>query len=190
MNLTSDQQILPGKAWPRSVKWALALLALPSLVYLPGLFLGISQGFATSLPFWARAKDYTCSSGTVESLMIRVSPYVDPRNVKARKGEWTCKRIAVLSDEDLGRQGSLDPDAQAWYVRIYTPTPRPDSSAMKTASLQSDLLVLPLKPTAPREKPSAESRKSSESQKQAAAATSPRAAPSTDAPLPGEPPKL
>lgn len=148
MNLTSDQQILPGKKWPRSVQWAIALAMLPALLYMPGLSLGISQGIATSLPFWARAKDYTCSSGTVESLMVRVSPYVDPRAVAPQKDEWGCKRIAVLSDEDLGRPGSLDPEAKAWYVRIYTPAKRAEFSGTSQASLQSDLLNLPLKPVA------------------------------------------
>ena len=145
MNLTSDQPLLPGRKWSRSVKWGAALLAPPALVYLPGLFFGLSQGIATSLPFWAHAKDYTCSSGTVESLMVRVSPYVDPGAAKSRPGGWDCKRIAVLSDEDLGRPAAADEESRAWYVRLYTPARRPEPGQLATPSHESDLLFLPPK---------------------------------------------
>ena len=117
------------KHWPRSVKWGLIALAAPLVAYLPGFVLALPVGFATSLPFWGEAKDYSCSSSRASSLIVRVSPYVDPLSQPRAGDDWGCRRIDVLSDADLGEGRATRGLESSYYVRVYTPSARPQISA-------------------------------------------------------------
>ncbi|MBL8588124.1 MAG: hypothetical protein JNK46_06305 [Methylobacteriaceae bacterium] len=142
----------PPRASAHVLRWAAAMIAIPAAVYLPGFVLALPTGFAVSLPFWAQAKDYTCSSTRTESLMVRVNPYVAPKAGR-RNGDWDCRRIALLGARDIGAGGEAADDG-AYYVRIYTPTPKPPARAEGADSPASQALFLPSR-AAPRPEPPA-----------------------------------
>ncbi|MBK9082747.1 MAG: hypothetical protein IPL88_12045 [Rhizobiales bacterium] len=115
--------------WPRALRWGLVALGVPFLAYLPGFVLALPVGFATSLPFWGDAKDYSCSSSRASSLIVRVSPYVDPQSQPRAGDDWGCRRIDVLSDADLGEGRATRGLESSYYVRVYTPAARPQVNA-------------------------------------------------------------
>ncbi len=117
------------KRWPRALKWGLVAIGAPLVAYLPGFVLALPVGFATSLPFWGEAKDYSCSSSRASSLIVRVSPYVDPLSQPRAGDDWGCRRIDVPSEGDLGEGRAMRGAESSYYVRVYTPSARPQVSA-------------------------------------------------------------
>lgn len=123
MTLSSDHEILRGRRWSPKSRIAALLVSLPLLAYAPGFVLALPQGVATSLPFWAEAPDYTCSSSPARSLMVRVQPFTTPSKAAAPKGAgWDCARIKNFAEGDLVGSDPKKADAGARYVRIYTPS--------------------------------------------------------------------
>jgi hypothetical protein len=153
MSLTSDAEIVAGKPWSRRRKIGAALLALPIALYAPGFLAALPAGVATSLPFWAEAADYTCSTSRVRSLMVRVSPYVATQ-AAPKRGDWDCARIASFSDGDLaeGNRPWLRADDHGQrYVRIYTPF-QPARARLPGETIPDDMAerVISLKRAAPK----------------------------------------
>lgn len=125
MTLSSDHEILRGRRWSAKSKIAAVALSLPLLAYAPGFVMALPQGVATSLPFWAEAPDYTCSSTPARSLMVRVQPYSSTARVAApAQGGmgWACARIKSFAETDLAGADRSKADSGQRYVRIYTPS--------------------------------------------------------------------
>ena len=125
MTLSSDHEILPGRRWGAKSKLAALALSLPLLAYGPGFVMALPQGVATSLPFWAEAPDYTCSSTPARSLMVRVQPYASTARVAPPKPgglSWSCARIKSFAETDLAGADRSKADSGQRYVRIYTPS--------------------------------------------------------------------
>jgi hypothetical protein len=125
MSLSSDQEIVPGRRWSKRAKIVAALIGLPALVYAPGFVMALPQGVATSLPFWAEAYDYTCSSTRARSLMVRVAPYSAASKGAAQQqgmGGWNCTRIKSFAEADLVGADPRAADSGQRYIRLYTPS--------------------------------------------------------------------
>lgn len=129
MSLSSDQEIVPGRRWSKRAKIVAALIGLPALVYAPGFVMALPQGVATSLPFWAEAYDYTCSSTRARSLMVRVMPYSAAGKGAAQQqpqqqgmSGWSCARIKSFAEADLVGADTRAADSGQRYIRVYTPS--------------------------------------------------------------------
>mgnify|MGYP001767797546 CR=1 FL=1 len=124
MTLSSDHEIVSGRRWSAKRKIAVCVLSLPLLAYAPGFVMALPEGVAPSLPFWAEAPDYTCSSTQARSLMVRVLPYGADRVAPAKNaaGEWGCSRIKSFAASDVKGAHARQPDSGQRYVRVYTPS--------------------------------------------------------------------
>ena len=125
MTLSSDHEILRGRRWSFKSKFAVVALSLPLIAYAPGFVMALPQGIATSLPFWAEAPDYTCSSTPARSLMVRVQPYSSAAKVAApahAAAGWDCARIKSFAETDLAGADPSKAASSQRYVRIYTPS--------------------------------------------------------------------
>ncbi|QLP98297.1 MAG: hypothetical protein HZY79_14240 [Rhodoblastus sp.] len=153
MSLSADHEIVPGRKWTRKTKIVALALSLPLIAYAPGFVMALPQGVATSLPFWAEAPDYTCSSTPARSLMVRVAPYTNAaRSARPKPSPtgWNCARITSFSESDLAGADAIASDGNQRYVRIYTPShaERARLSALATPDDMSSRVVS-LRPARP-----------------------------------------
>ena len=125
MTLSSDHDILRGRRWSFKTRVAAMALSLPLIAYAPGFVMALPQGIATSLPFWAEAPDYTCSSTPARSLMVRVQPYASASRIAPpghKAAGWDCARIKSFAENDLSGADQSKAESGQRYVRIYTPS--------------------------------------------------------------------
>lgn len=149
MNLTADKEILQGRKWTPLTKIASIVLSLPFLAYAPGFVMALPYGVATSLPFYATANDYTCSSELARSVMVRVWPYEGKTPARAtHEAGQRCARIESFGERELAGADPSKPDSGFRFVRIYTPSraaraklpviPTPDDMSSRVISLRSE----------------------------------------------------
>lgn len=139
MTLSSDHEIVRGRRWSKRTRVAAVAICAPLCVYAPGFVMALPQGVATSLPFWAEAPDYTCSSTPARSLMVRVQPYSSKAAApKASAGERACMRIQSFAESDLIGADRGKADNGQRYVRIYTP-PHSDRAHLPDLATPDDM---------------------------------------------------
>lgn len=149
MKPTADKEAAKSRRWTPITRIAAIVVSLPFLAYAPGFVMALPFGVATSLPFYATANDYTCSSELARSVMVRVWPYEGAKAVRAGRGAGErCARIESFGERDLAGADPAKPDSGFRFVRIYTPSraaraklpsiPTPDDMSSRVISLRSE----------------------------------------------------